>query len=480
MKKIIAFMIILMAIQSCDDLSELNENPNATTKANPEQVLTAAVANLGYVEDGLLNNWYAMFWAQYMTWGPGVAVANVERLDADPSEVYFRDIWDYLYTRVLVNLQFVENADNPGLSGIAKLLTAYSYQVLVDNFGDVPYGEALHGSLADGGVFTPKFDNAKDIYASLISLVDDGLAKLDNVGPEDIIYNGDAAKWVKFGHSLKLKLLMRQSNLNDPAITAQIQALIAQGDFIETADDMAAIPYDGVNGTENPMFAANEAYLTYFYIASNTSLDYLRQTNDPRIDAIYAYTVNDPTVIKGIYQASVNDEPFTNTVDDYSQSTPIVYGADNDVILMSPWEVWSLRAEAGARYGAGDDADALHHSIHASFDYLGASGAEEFFNSLNYTLGLELKEKLKIIGTQKWVACNGVQEDEGWIEMRRFDTPDNRMFTDPDNGILQTPTMAVLPAGVYPNILLYPQNEISYNPNAGPQHDLTDKVFWDN
>lgn len=480
MKKIYLLFIAVTSLWACGDLSELNENPNATTKANPEQVLTGAVANLGYVEDGLLNNWYSMFWGQYMTWGPGVAVADVERLEANPSEAEFRDIWDYLYTGVLVNLKFVEASENDGLSGIAKILMAYNFQLLVDHFGDVPYSEALKGSLENGGEFSPQFDHGQEIYAGLITLIDDGIAKLKDVGPEDIIYNGDASKWIRFAHSLKLRILMRQANLNDPVLIQQVKDLIAEGDLMETAEDMATIPYDGVIGTENPMFAYNEAYLTYFYIASNTSLNYLRQSNDPRIDAIYAPTGNDPSVIKGIDQASILDEPFTNTLLDYSQSTSLVYASANDVILMSPWEVWFLRAEAAARYGVGDDVGALQQALISHFDYLGVPGVDDFISGLQYSSGLSLAEKLKTIGIQKWISCNGLQEDEGWIESRRFDTPDNRMFTDPTAGVFKKPVLSVLPDGVYPSILLYPQNEISFNPNAPAQHALTDKVFWDN
>lgn len=72
---------------------------------------------------------------------------------------------------------------------------------------------------------------------------------------------------------------------------------------------------------------------------------------------------------------------------------------------------------------------------------------------------------------------NGTQEDEGWIETRRFDTPSNPIFSQT---IFATPVVSVLPPNVHPSIWFYPANELSLNPNAPAQHSMTDKVFWDN
>ena len=58
---------------------------------------------------------------------------------------------------------------------IIELLTVYSYQNLVDIFGDVPYTEAL-----DINNIAPKYDDAATIYADLITRIDAALAKLDN------------------------------------------------------------------------------------------------------------------------------------------------------------------------------------------------------------------------------------------------------------------------------------------------------------
>jgi hypothetical protein len=73
---------------------------------------------------------------------------------------------------------------------------------------------------------------------------------------------------------------------------------------------------------------------------------------------------------------------------------------------------------------------------------------------------------------------NGLQEAEGWIEARRFDTPENPIFTGP-TGIYQTPLESALPDRVFPTIWRYPESEQTLNINAPDQNALTDKVFWD-
>ena len=84
-----------------------------------------------------------------------------------------------------------------------------------------------------------------------------------------------------------------------------------------------------------------------------------------------------------------------------------------------------------------------------------------------------------MIGEQKWVSMNGTQEDEGWIELRRFDRPASRLFTGA-GGILQDPPLSVLPARTFPSAWLYPATERSLNANAAPQRTITDRIFWDN
>jgi hypothetical protein len=78
---------------------------------------------------------------------------------------------------------------------IIELLVCYSYQELVDIFGDIPYSQAL-----DVNNISPVYDKAADVYADLISRVTAATAALDpaqgSFGTADIIYGGDVASWI--------------------------------------------------------------------------------------------------------------------------------------------------------------------------------------------------------------------------------------------------------------------------------------------
>ena len=480
MMNIKKFLIILLTFgmfASCtDELADLNIDPNKSPSAKPAEVLSSAQGFLGYVIDGQYNVRSAL-WAQYWTWGPGVAIGNIERYVSDGTD--YDNGWARMYSGALADLDFVEKSDAKVHAGIAKIMKAYSFQLLVDHFGNIPFTEALTG--ATEGNFAPNYDNGQDVYNALVPLIDEGIALLGSsgsVGTEDFIYGGSVANWTKFANSLKLKVLLRQANVKD--VGTEVKALVAGGNFISSAADIAQVPFAGTSGNENPMYAAFERSLGLFYIASNSSLLHLQETNDPRLPAFYNLATASNSYV-GIAQGSIDSEPFTNSKANYSVAGSNAYGKANGVILMSPWEVWFLRAEAAARYGTADNAtSAFNSAISSNFAYLGVDGADAFATSLNFDGLTSLKDKLKAIGTQKWVSMNGTQEDESWIETRRFNTADNPFFYDPASGLMKKPTISVLGDGVHPSVWLYPQSEMSLNGSAPAQRTLTDKVFWDN
>lgn len=471
---------------SCEEkITEINVDPDTFPTAGEAQLLTNSIGMIGYILDVELNR-YSFLWAQYYTWGIGVSLGNPERFVMQGSDN--DNYWEWAYSDCLIDLKGLTNSDSRAYRGVGKTLKAYVYQGLVDHFGDIPYTEATRGEVSEGGILTPAYDPATTVYDSLSLLIDDAIAdltfadanNLTDVGDDDLIYGGNMAMWLRFANSLKLRILLRTSE-TDPQ-GAAIQSLINSGIFIESAAQMPEIPFVDVAGNQNPMYARNEFGVGDFYFASNATLNLLGSLNDPRDTVFYAEaTTGDfEGQLRGIDQGTIDDEPFTADAAEYSGSTPYAYAPGNSVILMSPWETWLLRAEADARYGtADDDVAALTSAISTSFSYCGIAASEvaTYVTGLGYDAGDPLDTKLDIIGIQKWIALNGTQEDEGWIETRRFDRPASRLFT---NGIFQEPPLSSLAAGQYPATWLYPASERSLNTKAPAQRKITDKIFWDN
>jgi hypothetical protein len=482
MKNIFKSILLLGVIlfSSCDkSLEEVNIDPNTSPTARDEQVLTSAQGFLGYIVDVDLNS-QSFLWAQYYTWGVGVSIGNQERFVAQPDD--YDGYWQRAYANCLTDLKFLNNSDKAAFRGASKVLQAYIYQGLTDHFGSIPFSQAVKGEIADGSILTPTFDSAADVYAGINTMLDEAIADLSlassgDMGAEDLLFGGDMNKWRKFANSLKLRVLMRGSEVNPKA--DEVKALIAAGNFMEANSDIANMAFVGTAGNQNPMFARFEWGVGDFYFASNGSVNQLENLNDPRTTTFYSVATVGGSAgqINAIDQGCVDIcVDFTADPDEYSGSSSYAYGEANPVTFMSPWEVWFLRAEAAARYGTADnDAAAFSAAIESNFSYMGVDGGDDYASALNF--GGSLDAKLDMIAVQKWISMNGTQEDEGWIEARRFDRPASRLFT---NGIWQTPTLSVLPAGQFPATWLYPASERSLNPNCPAQRQITDKIFWDN
>ena len=119
-------------------------------------------------------------------------------------------------------------------SGSAKVMKAYTLMALVDVFGDIPYSEAGQGT----DVIAPKIDPGKSVYDAAIGLLDAAIAQLDGTTAaaptSDVIYGGDAAKWITAAKTLKLRAAVT-TYLTDASAGSTINALVAEGDLISDA-----------------------------------------------------------------------------------------------------------------------------------------------------------------------------------------------------------------------------------------------------
>jgi hypothetical protein len=130
----------------------------------------------------------------------------------------FDPLWANLYAQTMENnfllMQQADENQYHAYAGISRIIMAYTMQITVDNWGDAPYSEAFKG--VDN--FHPAYDDETNLYATITSLVDDGIAEINNADPgvlvpgsEDFIFNGDLSKWEKFAHGIKARLAIHQS-----------------------------------------------------------------------------------------------------------------------------------------------------------------------------------------------------------------------------------------------------------------------------
>lgn len=174
--------------------------------------------------------------------------------------------WDGLYG-ALSNLNVIINRGtaekNFVYAGIAKILKAYTASMLVDVYGDVPFSEY---DKFDSGITQPRFDKGADIYPQLFTLIDQGIADINNTTPnpskpgaDDYIYKGNTALWIKAANTLKLKLYTQVRLVQD--VKTQVTALLASPNtLINSQAESFMMPY-GPLGTTDDRHPAYGDYL---------------------------------------------------------------------------------------------------------------------------------------------------------------------------------------------------------------------------
>lgn len=137
--------------------------------------------------------------------------------------------------------------------GVAQMHKAYLMSVAVDLWGDVPYSEAIQ---LESGIVSPVFDDQKAIYTSILALIEtakENLASdagIEKPGADDLFYQGDTDKWIRFANTFKLKLY-NQTRLTADFDQAGFDALIAENNFFDSnADDFQFVQTSNLSPTD--------------------------------------------------------------------------------------------------------------------------------------------------------------------------------------------------------------------------------------
>jgi hypothetical protein len=188
-------------------------------------------------------------------------------------------------------------------------MQVFTYSILVNTFGNVPYTEAL-----DAANLFPKYDDAKTIYDDLLKRLDADIEALNPAGAgfsstADLVYGGAVAKWIRFANSLKLKLAMTIADVD--AAKAQTAVEQADANAFQSAADNASFAYLKTTPNTNPIWVDLIQSNRQDFIAANTLIDKLKALNDPRL-SLY-FKPNDA----GVY---VGGKPGSNnTFSDYAK-----------------------------------------------------------------------------------------------------------------------------------------------------------------
>lgn len=410
MKKLSYLFIAFLLIGGCDLVQfddSLNKNPNLPSDASPSQLLANAMLYL----PGLAEDPQGEYFSQFLS---KTIYQNNSFYDQEATGFYG---W---YQGPLINVQTViENSENANEIAVAKIIKAYIFWNLTDRWGPVPFSEALQGIEE----ITPAYDTQQAIYTALFDLLEQAAGQINTSGTltDDIIYNGDMAKWKKLANSMRLIMALRLSEV-DPALAKEEFTQALNAGVMESNDDN--LVFHNLGNANNQSFWYGmivEPPIREWWAISEGLMGLMRPVDDPRLP-IYADTTGRVTETYGYNGLTFGTEGTINN-DDYSLLGNAIHTQDAPVYLFTYAQVLFAQAEAAARNWTTASASTLYNKAieksilmwTGSTDGVAAFLAQPkiVFNPTN---------AIKQIAVQRYVHLfmNGY---EAWSEWRRLGYP---------------------------------------------------------
>lgn len=464
-----AFTPLLFACSE-DVMDDINKEKNETTVMEANYMITDADLKTAFETTGTDIAWYATVYIEHSagTWNQSF---QADSRVGQTSNSLLNNNWNSLYDVLEILKYVLDKTDyqtgseptNQWARGIAQVLTAYNLAVLTDMWGEVPWTEALQGTL----VMNPKYDKQSEIYPKIFTLLDSAIYNLNlattGLPSVDYIYGGtfanNKAAWIRAANSLKARYWLRLTNVNSNA-AANALAAINAGAFTSASQQMMFAKYEASGTGENPwyQFMADRTHLSY----GKTLDDILVARNDPRRD-VYA------SLVGGVVVPAPNGTAVQTQGGTYSQSLITINGRTAATPLMTYHELLFIKAEAEFRTSAATWEATLQQAIEANFVFHGLTvvAADAYFTAEvqpRLTAGNELNEIL----TQKYIGFYEHEAIEAYNDYRRTGIP---TMHNPKN----------LTVG-FVNRIPWALSEISSNsknvPETALEYIYTDKVWW--
>jgi hypothetical protein len=454
---------LMVAAGGCDrGLTDINANPNEPEAVPAENLLAwAQMRALGgaYGTHGVWSGLYMFnLWAQHLA-----APTYTEEDSYRPRVEQVTGVWDATFVVPLEDLNEIKDIaqaeGNPNLFAVAEILTQYLFHYLTDTYGDIPYSEALRAP----EITQPRYDPQSEIYPAMLSAVATAVGQINRgttataFAGGDLIFAGNMERWYRFGNSLRMRMAMRMSNVNETAAREAFVAAYSDGGLQSNADNPALV-WTAAPPAQNPRFDQFFNANRRDQVVSYAMVSRLQALNDPRLP-VYAQ----PAPADGQFRGLINGlTPSEMGYAEPQMSPPGIafLQATSPSVIMNYAEVLFLRAEAAERGWIQADAEALYRSaIRASLEEHGVSQGQIDTYLAQASIGYE---GLPSIWTQKWIALYLVGV-EAFAEVRRTGWPQ------------LTPASGTQ----IPRRLPYPTQEQLYNPqNYRPEVTLFTPMWW--
>ncbi len=403
---------------------------------------------------------------------------------------------------------------------LADIVKIAAWLRATDSFGPIVYTTAGDGNI------TPTPESQQVVYKAMLADLSECVTVLQGVSRKilpqyDLVYDGDAKKWIKFANSIMLRMAVRVHFVDQALAQEYITKALdpANGGVIESIADEAKVGSSSKLPLLNPYLASVEDYGETRMGA--TIWAYLDGYKDPRLDKYFTKGVRD---LAGRVPFHWPLPPTSDKAKDYAESfwrpsrrqssKPKVASGD-PVYWFRASETFFLKAEAVLyNLTTGNAKDLYETGVKTSFAEQGLSASEAttylaqgsgvqvtslspansfsgFFDDMSIgnvtpqwdhlTKDNATEEQLQKIITQKYLALypNAI---EAWTEYRRTGYP--YIFKPEDS---QAPARVGAKYGELraPERFRFPASSYTTNPNnavipslLGGEDQGKTKLWW--
>jgi hypothetical protein len=478
----------------------VNADPNRVTDANvtAELIFPNAEVSVGARAAGgnflFLDHWVGYI-AQNGTFAPQQNEITYN-IDFTFGNTVFFNYYDNLFDLYQSQHKGLAEGDT-ALAGASLVMYAKLFQEVVDVFGDVPYSQAFQVAK----ITSPAYDKAQDIYNDLQKKLDTAITFLQAApsnafATADIINHGNENLWILWANTIKLRLLIRQSQVAGFSPTAEMAKIIANGGVLQAGQSISVNPgFSNQAGKQNITysglgFTPTGVQATTADNANAYIVRLLNAQSDPRLSR-YFYPVgfagstfvgdvfgelqsNLPTSAQSSYFGPGIIGPASGSGDPTAGS-----GAAQNQYITPAYESMFWWAEAVARgWAPGDPAAAYFNAIRENFNWLGvptdSATAASYVSAHPYPAFSTADSNATFLAYQKYLANVTIDPLEAWSDIRRLN-----MLSD--NGYISAAPGKL--SNTLPVRLLYPETEYTSNSvnvlKEGTLNPFTSKIFWD-
>jgi len=442
MKKIIsiipfALILIFSGCTKIRDFGNTNVDPSTTKDPIPSALLTRSLSNVANANPLIECGMYCQYFSE--TEYPGFSLYSSNMYS--PMGDYSNELYD-LQSIIEINSDSLKKIDashygnNENQIAIARILKASIFWNITNQWGDIPYKDALKGNP------DVDYDTQESIYKDLLKELTEAVAQFktgETIPVQgDIVYNGDITKWKKLANSLRLLISLTLSKQYPDAsgyAAAEFRAALndPSGPISDNSDNFK-LDYPGGSAFRNSFYDLYNGQKYYGESATFTSILIDTIGNDERQTVFGAD-------ITGAY--STFGVPYGRTkefTDAWCQNNPtwcFIFAPSyrtqtSPLYIITASHVLLARAEAADRGWTTENIAALYKAgINASFtqwDLLEPDA--DYFLKGAVKLGA-VGTNLRQIAMQQYIAYypDGLQ---GWNTWRRTGWP--ALIPAPDAG----------------------------------------------